>query len=100
MCDAKSVTPESFVSELPARMEAAEKEAMRRCGLSDVLYESLTQEAYESLLNEAPDSVKDQVQEILIERGYEPDFEPYQAGEGECQLTGIDIDCCPCGQHP
>jgi hypothetical protein len=81
-------------------MEAAEAEAARSSGLSCVLFESRVQADYESLLDEAPDSVKSQVKEILIERGYEPDFEPYQAGENECQMTGIDIDCCPCGQHP
>lgn len=100
MCNANSATAESFLNELPARIEAAEKEALRSCGLSDVLYVSKTQSAYESLLGAAPETVRSAVEDILIERGYDPEFAPYQAAKDECQLTGIDIDCCPCGRHP
>lgn len=32
-------------------------------------------------------------------RGYDPDFVSYHSGEGECSLTGIEVDCCPCGRH-
>ncbi len=100
MSDSKDFTPKSFIDQLSGRMKAAETEAAKGSGQSDVLYESRVQAAYEALLNESPDSEKDKVFEILSERGYEPDFEPYQAEEDECSLTGINTDCCPCGQHP
>jgi hypothetical protein len=90
----------SFLSELSVRIDAAEAEAMRGCGLSDVLYESRVQGAYAALLRSAPDHEKAEAEVILRERGFDPDFSPYEAGEGECDLTGIEIDCCPCGRHP
>lgn len=87
-------------ADLTSLMKAAETEAMRGCGLSDVLYESRVQDAYASILESFPDAEKPRVEAILRERGFDPDFTPYEAGEGECGLTGIDIDCCPCGRHP
>lgn len=100
MTDEKSLPPQAFVDGLPAAIKAAEAEALRGCGQSDVLYEARVQAAYGSILQEAPESEKRRVEAILRRRGYDPDFEPYKAGEGECDLTGIDIDCCPCGRHP
>lgn len=90
----------AFLASLPDRMKAAEKEAMRRCGLSDTLYEELVQASYASMLKGAPDAEKAKVEFILRARGYDPDFTPYEAGEGECDMTGIEIDFCPCGRHP
>jgi len=90
----------SFTAGLSALMEAAETESMRGCGLSDVLYESRVQEAYADILASAPDAEKSSVEVTLRERGYDPDYAPYEADEGECDLTGIDINCCPCGRHP
>lgn len=83
-----------------ALIKEAEEKAMRGCGLSDVLYEKRVQEAYASILAQAPLAERDATEQALKERGFDPDFEPYQPGAGECSLTGIDIDCCPCGRHP
>jgi|6_EtaG_2_1085325.scaffolds.fasta_scaffold00513_3 hypothetical protein len=89
-----------FIDGLTDRMKDAEEQALRGSGSSDVLYESRVQAAYASILDSAPESEKRRAEEILRERGYDPDFTPYEAGEGECDLTGIEIDCCPCGRHP
>ena len=81
------------------QMDAAAKTAAAGAGLSDVLFESRLQAAYARILAAAPAELKSQVEAELLERGYAPDFTSYQSGPGECPLTGIDTDCCPCGQH-
>lgn len=98
--EATQPNAESFMAELPGCIKAAEAEAQRRCGLSDVLFDSMCNDAYIAILEAAPESEKAKVEEMLIEQGYDPDFSPYEPGEGECDLTGIDTDCCPCGNHP
>lgn len=80
-------------------IDAAEKDAARGCGLSDVLYESRVQETYRRILADAPDSAHSATEAALKARGFDPDFEPYQAQAGECSLTGIDEHYCPCGKH-
>lgn len=85
---------------LSARIDAAEKEAHRGCGLSYELYEKRVQAAYAEILASVPESEREEVEQVLRSRGYDPDFEPYKAGPGECDLTGIEVDCCPCGGHP
>lgn len=85
---------------LTARIEHAEAEAARGCGQSDVLYETRIQAAYQEILDRAPKSERAETEAVLRERGFNPDLEPYQAGEGECSFTGIDENCCPCGRHP
>lgn len=81
-------------------IKAAEDQAMRGSGLSDVLYEKSVQASYATILAQAPEHERPAVEAALKERGYDPDFEPYRADPGECSLTGIDTDCCPCGRHP
>jgi len=81
-------------------IEDAEARAARGCGLSDVLFNARVQAAYASILEQAPKSERAEVETALRERGYDPDYVPYNAKEGECSLTGIDENCCPCGRHP
>jgi hypothetical protein len=81
-------------------IKAAEKEAAIGCGQSDVLYELRVQGAYERILLNAPTEQRQVTEAVLRTRGYDPDFVAYEAQEGECSLTGIDEDCCPCGRHP
>jgi hypothetical protein len=81
-------------------IENAEQEAARGCGQSDVLYEARVQGAYQSILDRTPHEMREEVETTLRARGFDPDFEPYEADEGECPLTGIDENCCPCGRHP
>ncbi len=88
------------IQAIAALIEDAEAEAARGCGQSDVLYEARVQAAYQGILARAPESERADIEATLRERGFDPDFEPYQAGEGECSLTGIDENCCPCGRHP
>lgn len=84
---------------LSIRVKEAEIEAARGCGLSDVLYEARVQAAYAGILAQAPDAERATTEEVLKARGFDPKFAPYQPGENECRLTGIDVDCCPCGAH-
>lgn len=89
-----------FLENLDTLIEAAEEEAARGCGQSDVLYEKRVQDSYASILESAPETERAETEARLRQRGFDPEFTPYQAGEGECDLTGIDVDCCPCGRHP
>jgi hypothetical protein len=89
-------------SNLSADIYQAETQAAQGCGQSDVLYEKRVQKAYRDILDGAPEGDRAAVEIALKERGFDPEFETnqYQAAEGECSLTGIDEDCCPCGRHP
>jgi hypothetical protein len=86
--------------DLANRIKAAEAEAQRGCGQSYELYEARVQAAYASILASAPPELREETETALRLRGFDPDFEPYQAADGECDLTGIDVDHCPCGRHP
>lgn len=84
---------------IAALIADAETEAARGCGQSDVLYEARVQAAYASILDRAPEAERAETEAALRKRGFDPDFVPYEAGEGECSLTGIYVNCCPCGRH-
>lgn len=86
--------------DIQLRIEAAERNAADGCGLSDVLYEARVQSAYAAILAGAPQEDRAATESALKARGFEPDFAPFEAGEGECSLTGISVDHCPCGRHP
>ena len=85
--------------QLLEKIEFAERNAARGCGQSDVLYEQRVQAAYADLLSQAPSAVREVWRQRLEARGYASDFEAYEAAPGECPLTGIETDCCPCGRH-
>ena len=85
---------------LSTLIEDAEREAARGCGQSDVLYETRVQAAYAAILAKATEADRGETEAALRKRGFDPDFVPYEAGPGECSLTGIDVNCCPCGRHP
>lgn len=89
----------SFLTTLAALIKDAGTVALRGSGQSDVLYDKLLQGAYAAILARAPESDRAETEAILMEHGFEPDFIPYQSGPGECDLTGIDENCCPCGRH-
>jgi hypothetical protein len=91
--------PQFDPTALAARIEDAESNAANGCGQSDVLYEMRVQSAYAAILAGAPEQHRNETEAALRLRGYDPDFEPFEAGPGECSLTGIDYDHCPCGQH-
>jgi hypothetical protein len=95
----RAFTPEELQA-ITEQINEANTSAMKGCGLSDVLYEKQLQSSYERILSAAPACLEKATKMLLMEHGYDPEFEPYQAQEGECRLTGIDIDHCPCGRHP
>jgi hypothetical protein len=88
------------VGDIRAQIKAAAAEAARGCGQSDVLFESRLQSALAAILEQSSDEDRPAIEAELYEAGFDPDFEPYVAGPGECSLTGIDVNCCPCGSHP
>lgn len=87
------------LTEIQTQIKAAKAEALRCCGQSDVLYESLRQAAYRSIMELASNEDRLVVEAELREEGFDPDFAPYVAAEGECSLTGIEVNCCQCGYH-
>lgn len=98
--DAMNQTTTQFdLAALAARIEDAERKAANGCGLSDVLYDKRVQDEYAVILAAAPEQHRTETEAALRFRGFDPDFEPYISGPGECSLTGIDFDHCPCGQH-
>ena len=84
---------------LQEAIEQAARKAASGCGQSDVLYEKRVQESYRGILEAAAPEARESTEAALRKRGFDPDFVPYQAGENECGLTGIDVWCCPCGRH-
>lgn len=84
---------------LPALIHAAESDAGQGCGQSDVLFEARVQQAYRRILSQVSDAHHTAAEALLVQRGYKPNFEAFQAKENECSLTGIDEYCCPCGRH-
>ena len=84
---------------LMARIKSAQDAAAHGSGQSDVLYESRLQDAYCQILGDASAENRAATEATLRENGFDPDCAPFEAQEGECDLTGIDAHCCPCGRH-
>ena len=96
---------EGWISRQLAELRAdvlakVEKDAAAGCGLLDVLWDSRCQAGYEAILTDTPNEQKHDVETFLRTRGYDPEGGEYEPAEGECSLTGIDENCCPCGRHP
>ena len=89
----------TFLDDLPALIERAESDAAKGCGQSDVLYDARVQGSYAAILAKAPEEDRAATEDALKKRGFDPEFTPYEAQEGECDMTGIPTDCCPCGHH-
>lgn len=88
-----------MLNEIHTLIATAQADANSGCGLSDVLFESRMQASFRGLLHKAPHEEKAQIEKILLDAGYDPEFEEYEAGPDECSLTGIETYCCPCGRH-
>lgn len=84
---------------LMAKIDEATKRATYGCGQSDILYEKMLQDGLQLILDRTPIDQRETVLAALTWHGYNPDYTPYEPEEGECELTGIEIDCCPCGRH-
>lgn len=96
-----STKPESVGDHYHDLIDRAEKEAGRRCGLSDVLYDRTVQKSYAQILLSSPEVIKDELEAALKLRGYNPDGKTMQdTPKGTCSTTGIEDDYCPCGHHP
>ena len=88
-----------FADTFAAQVSAASKQAAQGCGCSDVLYEQRFHDQVSALLASLPAEQHAEGLTIATRAGYCEDFEPFRPAAGECALTGIDTDCCPCGRH-
>jgi hypothetical protein len=90
----------TFLSTLADRINQATAGIAAGCGGSDVLFEQRMHNALAGVLAQAPEGEREAVEAELIEEyEFEPNFEPFEAAPGECSLTGITVNCCPCGHH-
>ena len=89
----------SILINLAERIDQAQQQAAKGCGQSDVLYENHWQAACWDMLNSASDQEYAEVKAALVQRGFDPEYTGYQAEEGNCSLTGIEENWCPCGRH-
>lgn len=86
--------------DIDSLIQDAERRAGQGCGQSDLLYERRVQAAYATILLQAPDAVREETRVALIARGFDPNYVPDEVAPGQCSLTGIDDQWCPCGRHP
>ncbi len=96
----KPLVAANLVFDVQKLIKTAEKEAVIGCGLSDVLYEANRQHLFAAILEASPLEERVKTAAALEAAGYDPEYKPFQPLPGECSLTGIDTDCCPCGRHP
>lgn len=89
-----------FLSNLIAEIEAIKSACNHGCGQSYELYEERVQGSLTKLLERTPIPLRATTEAVLKEHGYDPHYEPFDAGPGECLTTGINENCCPCGRHP
>lgn len=94
------MTTQTTVANLDSLIKEASAKAARMSGCSDVVFDRHMREAHARLLENAAEGEREAIEALLIEdHEYEPEAAPAQAGAGQCSLTGIDSDCCPCGYH-
>lgn len=86
-------------NDILSEIEEITNSSMRRCGLSDVLFDSLMNDGFVELIHRHGINDSDEGMELLISKGYNPNYSPYVPEDDECGLTGIDIKWCPCGRH-
>lgn len=94
---AKPFVSTELVFDVHTRIKLAQKEAVVGCGLSDVLYEANLQSLFSAILHASPVEERVTTAAALKAAGYDPEYKPYQPLQGECSLTGLDKDYCPCG---
>jgi hypothetical protein len=91
----------------PERIEATlatiARNAQSGCGASDVLFTDRLCHAVDKILKMLPNDLWLAFLAAAADHGYEtPDersAEHASFSSGECSLTGIEYDCCPCGRH-
>lgn len=88
-----------FVATLEARLGAVYKKAAADSGGSEIVYESRCQDAMRAMLDAADAKDRLATEIVLRQQGYEPEREPFVPEPGECAVTGITEDHCPCGRH-
>ncbi len=91
---------------LEAHFTRASDNAVAGCGGSDVLYNDRYSSAVDRIVGVLPDSWRAEAFQIANDCGdyAMPEERAAQLSAareaGNCSLTGIDPDCCPCGRHP
>lgn len=89
-----------FPSNLIAEIEAVKSACNNGCGQSYELFEERLQGTFTKILERTPPPLRAATEVLLKEHGFDPNYEPFEAGPGECLTTGINVNCCPCGGHP
>jgi hypothetical protein len=76
------------------------KNAHIGCGLSDIVYTERLSSGIQFYLDKVPQKHFEEALTIARHHGYQTEEElVWEPAEGECSLTGIDTNCCPCGRH-
>lgn len=91
--------------DLAARFDRASRTAIAGCGASDVLYTNRYSNAVDAIVVTLPEAQRAGAIELARQHGDYATCEERErmdeiiAESGDCPLTGIDPDCCPCGRH-
>lgn len=93
-------TPDGVAAEI----EVLECEAFRGCGLIYELFVQRFSEYVDGLLHEIPSELHALAIARSVESGYATPAERAEShaefkASGDCSLTGIEPNCCPCGRH-
>jgi len=95
----------SLADSLAPRFEQANRDAINGCGLSDVLYTDRYSDAVDEIISRLPKEQQTEAYTIAREHGDYATSEEREAAHeriaenGDCPLTGIEPDYCPCGRH-
>lgn len=82
------------------QLERAAARANQGSGLIYELYVERLSAEVSDLLATVPPDLMDAATKLAHEYGYDDHEEECDLEPGACSLTGIDMNCCPCGRHP
>lgn len=91
------MTTQTTVANLDLLIREVSVKATRMSGCSEEVYGRHMREAYARLLENAAEGEREAIRALIEESLLELGPSPICAGR--CSLTGIDVDCCPCGYH-
>ncbi|MAM39630.1 hypothetical protein AX777_23525 [Sphingobium yanoikuyae] len=82
------------------QLERAAARANRGGGLIYELYVERLSAEVSDLLATISSDLMDAATKLAHEYGYGDHEEECDLEPGACSLTGLDMNCCPCGRHP
>lgn len=85
---------------LESLVRAVIDDAVRASGCSEVIFERNVHQGLVRLILRAQPGQREGVESQLSAlHGFSPGGPVFEFEAGECTLTGIAKDCCPCGNH-